>query len=70
MTERKWLVPVVVKTIVWETATVTVSAEGETKAMLAAIANNYDGLEYDGDGTSREIRVDRVGPDASEEEVA
>ena len=70
MTERKWLVPVVVKTTVWETATVTVTADGETQAMLKAIENDVDELEYDGDEINREIRVDRVQKDVPVELVS
>ena len=72
MTERKrkWLVPVVVKTIVWETATVTVTADHETQAMLKAIENDVDDLEYGGDEINREIRVDRVQKDIPVELVS
>jgi len=55
--KRKWLVPVVVKCTVWENATATVSADSEEAARRAALAHQYDDLEYDGEETDRESEI-------------
>ena len=69
MTERKWLVPVVVKRTVWENATATVSAESEIMAWKKAISQDYDDLDYELGEIDAESRVDRVDASRQTEEM-
>jgi len=67
---RKWLVPVVVKCTVWENATAIVHADSEEAARKAALAHQYDDLEYDGEEIDRESEISGVHHTRQVEEVA